>query len=155
MGTLEQRVQRLQDITDIRRLKIEYAQQCDDNYNPDGLTALFTDDAVWEGTGLGRYEGKQAIHGFWTDASGRFTFALHYMVGDAIDIAPSGVEATGHWYLWEPATIDGRAMFVAATYDDVYKKVDGRWLFHRVQAHSHFLAPYESGWVKVPFAELD
>lgn len=154
MAAIDERVQRLEDIAAIRRLKIEYAQHCDNNYDPDALTALFTDDAIWEGKGLGRFDGKQAIHDFWVNAGKSFTFALHYMCGDTITVAPSGTEATGHWYIWEPATINGRATFVAAVYDDVYKKVNGRWLFHRVTSHIAFITPYESGWVKEPFLPL-
>jgi hypothetical protein len=40
MPTLEERVQRLEDIEDIRRLKIRYAELCDAHYDdPDGLAA--------------------------------------------------------------------------------------------------------------------
>jgi SnoaL-like domain len=46
MSTLEERVQRLEDIEDIRRLKIRYAQFCDAQYDPDGIASCFTDDAV-------------------------------------------------------------------------------------------------------------
>jgi SnoaL-like domain len=62
MPTLEERVQRLEDIEDIRRLKIRYAGLCDAQYDLDGLASLFTDDAVWDGgSDFGVYQGKQAI----------------------------------------------------------------------------------------------
>ena len=47
----------------IRNLKALYAASCDDNYNPDGIAALFTEDAVWESQGLGRFDGE------WTFSS--------------------------------------------------------------------------------------
>jgi hypothetical protein len=150
MPTLEERVQRLEDLEDIRRLKIRYAGLCDAHYDdPDGLAALFTDDAVWDGgSDFGVYHGKQAIRAFFAGLSNQLTFALHYMVGHAIDIAPSGHEASGTWYLFEPGTLNGRAVWIAATYHDRYRKVGGQWLFSQMQVNVAFVTPYETGWVQ-------
>ena len=149
MPTLEERVQRLEDIEDIRRLKIRYAQFCDTQYDPDGIASCFTDDAVWDGgSEFGVHQGKQAIHAFFAGASKQITFALHYMIGHAIDIAPSGNEASGTWYLFVPATMNGRAVWMAATYNDRFRKVDGQWLFSQVKVNMAFITPYETGWVQ-------
>ncbi len=155
MADLEERVQRLEAIEGIRRLKIRYAQLCDANYDPPGLTALFTEDAVWDGGDLGRYEGHDQIRGFWEAASKSFTFALHYMIGHTIDVDPPFTSGTGHWYIWEPATVNGRAVFLGATYDDVYQKVGDDWRFKQVNANLHFFTPYEDGWVKTPMMPMD
>ena len=64
LAQIEQRVQVLEDVNAIRHLKARYAASCDDQYNPDGLAALFTEDAVWESQGLGRFEGREAIRAF-------------------------------------------------------------------------------------------
>ena len=48
-SNLEARVQRLIDIEDIKQLKARYAAYCDDDYNADGLAALFR-----RGCGVGR-----------------------------------------------------------------------------------------------------
>ena len=151
MASIEQEVQRLKDIEEIRALKTRYAELCDDNYNPDGLAALFTEDAIWHGPPMGTFHGPKEIREFFAGVSAHLTFALHMTMCHRIEIGPSGTDAIGHWYTWTPATMDGRAVFIAATYDDEYKKVNGAWLFHRVNAHIHFLTPYEAGWVKEPF----
>ena len=152
MATLEERIQRLEDIKEIQALKIAYARAADDRYNADRLAALFTEDAVWDGgEKFGMHRGRQAIHDFFAPISETFTFALHYYMGPTIDIAPSGVAATGHWYMWFPATISERAIFGAATYDEQYRKVDGRWYFSHLKLTLHFFTPYESGWVKERF----
>src|SRR5713101_1964785 len=65
LAQLEQRVQALEDVNAIRHLKARYAASCDDQYNPDGIAALFTEDAVWESQGLGRFEGRGAIRAFF------------------------------------------------------------------------------------------
>ena len=59
--SLEERIQRLEDIEAIKQLKAEYCAYCDDGYNPDGIANLYTEDAVWDGGPFGRYEGRDAI----------------------------------------------------------------------------------------------
>lgn len=148
MATLEERVQRLEDIEEIRRLKIRYAQLCDANYDPDGIAALFTEDAVFEGGALGDYKGREAIRQFMAGVSKQITFAVHFMIGHMIDIAPSGKEATGSWYLLDAVTVKGRADWIAVTYDERYRKVDGRWLFSYVKVNFAFWTHFDTGWVK-------
>src|SRR5260221_6833983 len=59
---LEQRIARLEAIEEIKQLKAQYAQVCDDGYKPEGMVPLFTEDAVWADSsgGLGRHEGREA-----------------------------------------------------------------------------------------------
>jgi len=97
LAQLEQRVQALEDVNAIRHLKARYAAYCDDQYNPDGLAALFTEDAVWESQGLGRCEGREAIREFFRGASQLFTFAIHYSLNGQIDV--QGDTARAQWYL--------------------------------------------------------
>jgi ketosteroid isomerase-like protein len=157
MATLEQRLQRLEDIAAIQRLKHAYGRFIDagisrrEPFPQDALMAQFTDDAIWEANYHGRFEGKPAIREFFAPIPEAVTFSLHYLLGSTIDIAPSGVEATGHWYTFETLTVGGRAAWLAATYDDRYVKENGRWLFRHVTAKIFFFTPYESGWVKEPF----
>ena len=95
LAQLEQRVQALEDVNAIRHLKARYAAYCDDQYNPDGLAALFTEDAVWESQGLGRFEGRDAIREFFRGASQLFTFAIHYSLNGQIDVQGDTARAIG------------------------------------------------------------
>src|SRR5215813_11110473 len=56
---MERRLQALEDAEAIRNLKSRYAALCDDNYDADGIAALFAEDATWESPGLGRFEGRR------------------------------------------------------------------------------------------------
>jgi ketosteroid isomerase-like protein len=67
----------LEDAEAIRNLKARYAALCDNQYDADGIAMLFTEDALWESPGLGRFEGREAIRGFFRGASGIFSFAIH------------------------------------------------------------------------------
>jgi len=62
---MERRLQALEDAEAIRNLKSRYAALCDDNYDADGIAALFAEDATWESPSLGRFEGRDAIRNFF------------------------------------------------------------------------------------------
>ena len=150
MESLEARVQRLEDIEEIRRLKIQYAMYCDDHYNPPGIASLFVENAVWDGGRVGRYVGRQAIHDFFATQDAAISFALHYTLGHQITIDPSGKTATGTWYIFMLATAKGQAFWLAGTYADEYVKVEGKWYFQNVNVQIRFMTPYEQSWVKKP-----
>ena len=97
---LAQRLQVLEDIEAIKRLKARYCAFCDDGYNPDGIAGLFVEDGVWDGgKTFGTCEGQAAIRKFFTGAPKQLPFALHYVMNPRIEV--HGDTATGHWYLFQ------------------------------------------------------
>jgi len=150
---LGKKLQVLEDIEAIKKLKARYAQACDDNYNPEVLEKMFTEDAVWDGgEGFGVHRGRKAIKEFFAGVSKSLTFAIHYAI--APDITVEGDKAYGKWYLFMTGTQDGtKAFWAGGFYEDEYAKVGGKWLFSRVKANILFLTPYEEGWVKKPFMD--
>jgi SnoaL-like domain len=72
LARLERRLQALEDAEAIRNLKARYAALCDAQYDADGIAMLFTEDALWESPGLGRFEGREAIRGFFPGGVGDF-----------------------------------------------------------------------------------
>ena len=148
---LEARVQLLEAIEAIRRLKIAYARVADDGYPGDRMAVFFTEDAVWDGgEAFGVHHGRAAIKELFDGVSSQISFALHYMIGHTIDVNLAAGTATGHWYLWAPMIINNKATLGAITYDDQYRKVGNDWLASRMTLNTHFVTPYEDGWVKTP-----
>lgn len=149
---LEQRVRALEDVHAIQNLKARYAAYCDDNYNPDGIAALFTEDAVWESQGLGRFEGREAIRAFFRGASHIFPFAIHYSLNAQIEV--HGDTARAQWYLFMPCTLGegNRAMWRASIDHEEYVRVDGEWKFKRKRSAPVFHTPFEEGWARTRFA---
>ena len=149
---LERRLRVLEDIETIKKLKARYCAYCDNNYDADGIAALFTEDAVWDGGNFGRYEGREAIRTFFRGAPRIFPFAIHQVMNPIIEV--EGEQAKGQWYLFQPATLaeGNQAVWLAARYEEEYVKVESEWKFKRLKVFPSFLTPYDQGWVKKRFA---
>jgi len=155
---LERRIAKLEAIEDIRRLKARYAQVCDNGYDPDQMAALFTRDALFDsGPMFGVYQGRQAIHDFFDRARHSVIWAIHFVIAPSIVVNDDLETATGTWYLWELATMRtgdrDEAVWMAATYDDRYRKEDGVWRFDEVHIKWQTITPFSEGWVRRKFLE--
>jgi SnoaL-like domain len=150
----ERRIQRLEDIENIRRLKALYATYFDEALNggaefpPRILLDQFTLDAVWESSSFGRFTGRDGIRGFLEDYRSRVSFCLHYILGHAIDIDEDRNAAKGRWITWEPMTLDGIAVLLAGHYTDEFQRSGEQWLFKSVRLDVAFLVPYDRGWAE-------
>jgi hypothetical protein len=150
----EQRVALLEDIEDIRRLKGSFAMHFDDALNggrpfPTApVLALFIEDAVWSSTPFGKYEGRDAIRGFFENFARRVSFCLQYMMNPVIDVVDDRLTATGRWHVWQPMTLDGEAYILAGHYHDEYVRQDGQWLFKNVGLDVLYLTPWLRGWAR-------
>lgn len=153
---IETRIGRLEDVEHIRSLKAHYCDLCDEGYDADALIELFTADAVWDGGELGRFDGRDAIHRFFSNMPRAMSFAIHHITNAAVRIGEDGNTATGRWYLLQAATTtrDSQAVWLAGRYDDELVREQDRWLFRQVKLQPRFLTPFEKGWAEVPFADL-
>lgn len=144
---LAARIQRLEDVEAIKRLKARYCLYVDTG-EPDKVADLFTADAVWDGGVVGRYEGREAIRAFMRDLPKFLSFALHHVMNPLIEV--DGDQASGHWYLIEPCTLakTDQAVWGTATYQDRYRREDGAWRFAAVTLRPEFWTPYDQGWAR-------
>lgn len=120
------------------------------------MAPLFTADAVWDGgERFGRYEGIEAIKGFFAGVSSQIVWALHYMIGPVIEVADDLETATGSWYLWQPCTVVGKdgpqAVWLTGRYRDRYRREPDGWKFAEVSLDVQTVSPLEEGWVRRPF----
>ena len=157
LAALAARVAALEAAEAIRALKARYAELVDARYTKAGprppeelavladqISALFTEDAVWDaGSGLGVCQGRSAIRERMRAPT--LLFSRHYFVNPAIEVR--GDRAQARWELLAPCTLrDGRAAWMAGVEDDVYAREGEQWLHREMKLTVHFLAPHDRGW---------
>ena len=147
--SIERRLEVLEDIEAIKKLKARYALCCDTGYDADKIAELFVENGVWDGgKNFGKYTGKEAIRKFFKDVPQIISFAVHNVINPIIEV--KGSKATGIWNLFQTCTfVEGnRAIWGSARYDEEYVKVNGQWKFKKLRLTSNFWTPFEEGWVK-------
>lgn len=151
LEALVQRVGRLEAIEEIRKLKLQYATLCDEGYPGDKIAALYTEDAVFDGGPFGRYEGREAISGFYTATGERMLWAIHFMTNDVIDVADDLQTATGVWYLPNAISLKGeddqvRPIWLFGIERDEYRCVQGTWRFTKTTFEMGAAFDSRVGW---------
>ena len=158
---LEDRIQVLEDLEAIKKLKAKYGHLCDARYDLQTMTMkkeaeveviarhianLFSEEGVWDGgEKLGVARGREKIYQRFKESA--FKFAVHYFVMP--DITIEGNKARARWYLLQAATLkDNTAVWMSGTEDDDYVKVNGQWLQTYMKVTIFFLTPYDQGWAK-------
>ena len=153
MSDLERRVETLESVEAIKRLKHQYCAYCDDGYDADGIAAQFVEDGIWDGgDDFGRYEGREAIHAHFNRVSSQIVFAGHLVMNERLDVDLDSDSARGRWWIIMPATIvmEGvkTAVWLLGEYDDRYVRRDGTWMFESLTVDIHFIKPHKDGWVE-------
>jgi len=120
LDELTRRVTRLEDIEAIKQLKARYCTICDDDHNPERITSVFTEDAIWEGRGIGKAQGHAAIRELFKGFQRTISYSQHMVMNPIIDV--DGDRATGVWYFFGTFTMrDGnQAKWQAARYREDY-----------------------------------
>lgn len=147
MSDLAERIQRLEDLEAIRRLKATYCDICDDDHNPDRIVTIFTDDGIWEGEGIGTATGHAEIRSLFEGFRAAISFSQHMVMNPIIDV--DGDEASGRWYFFGAFTMrrNNRAVWQACRYHEAYRRTSDGWKIARLTiADPKMAAPYDKGW---------
>ena len=100
---LTKRIDRLESIEAIKKLKHLYMNYCDLGYPPDKLGPLFADNAVWTSRDFGHHNGRPAIEAFFHGISAQIVFAAHLAMNSIIDVdSDCGI---GKWRILMPCTM--------------------------------------------------
>ncbi len=151
IAALEQRAERLRDISAIERLQRAYAYYVD-RADWDAVVDLMTDDATAEHGGHGVYVGKDSIRDLLYALGGGEAglepgeLNDHIHMQPVIDVAADGETAEGRW---RQLALLGRyeeyARWQAGAYENEYRKEDGRWKISRIRWAEAFTVPFDEG----------
>lgn len=137
---LLKRLQRLEDQEAIRAVIAAYADAVDHNGDQKLLKACFTEDAVWQCKGIGKWSGRAAVvKGLHHTCTVQIPWALHYMTQPVVKVAANGRTAKAHYYLWELAKFRPKpkaapeSTWIGGWYDSTFRKEnDGEWRFSKI-----------------------
>lgn len=145
----------------IRACLTRYMALCDDldaGFDLDPLMDLFTQDAVWEGTGryaatFGRRQGCddiRAMFATYTRPPAHFRLNVHFLTSEDIAVVETGpgAEADGRWVMLQTSTFaDGRSQLSAAKLTVRFRReADGTWRIAHFQTRRQFSRPVADPW---------
>ena len=160
--TVEERIQILEDIESIKKLKASYCYWADagiagDGSKMDALVAHFTDDEPWADFGpFGLHKGKEAVSAFFKDVVvSTLSYSAHMVCNPIIEV--EGSRATGRWYVDVPCTLRGadRAVWLQARYEEEYVKEGGEWKWKSITTRFDFITPFNEGWARTPMVAME
>lgn len=153
MTDLETRIARLEAKDDIRALKMRYARWCDRGWPPGDIDDVFVADGSWDGGDLfGRYVGKDEMLQAFGEFAKAVTWSLHYIGSGDITLADDLRSAESTWYIWQPLTMNGRALWHIGHYRDQHVQTPDGWRIKELVLHVEAFTPIERGWIEERFA---
>lgn len=158
---LEQRIARLEDMEEIKKLKYTYAKILDEGYDPLKVASLFVEDGLWSISGVGgTARGRENIKAHSEKLGNDVIWGQHNMFSPIIEISEDGLSAKGEFYLLclltmkAPESKEGKGAYVlAGKYRDKFVKIDGKWYFDELVGHIEQASPWSKGWVEQSFTK--
>ena len=144
----EERLRRLEDIEEIKRLKVRYFEACDGGFGgirshiPEEIADTFTADGEWDGGPHGKRAGRQAIREHYEAVPQCFAYTM--LSEPVIDVV--GDRATGRWNLLVYRSRDGVWRLTGGTHHDEYARTSEGWLIARTRFVSAVELVSETPW---------
>jgi len=158
--TIEERLATVEATLEIMRLKATYAECADGKYTEDHekkptaerdavarqQVACFTEDGEFHAGAFGSVKGHAAL--FENFRAKPFLFAMHVFTNPLLDIDAAAGTGKGRWlhHLFVTEDETGRAMHGMGYTFDEYRRVNGVWLFSRVETRLKFYVPFTDAW---------
>lgn len=154
--SVEQRILRLEDIENIRKLRNSYSYFSNVDGTPERVRK-FADNFVADGTldvGFGLMDGREAIFEGVGQASAFWDRFAHLTMNGTVDV--DGDEGTGQWTGLYPFTVkdDDQLSWGLAYYHDRYMRTPDGWKFKSINVHAIF---FDKKWHDIlpMYAELN
>ena len=153
--TLEDKLQTLEDIEEIKKLQRIYGYYLEHWMVPEML-ALFSDspDVALEWP-QGTYVGQEGVKryfkgdGTWNEPNNPELLHQLMQLSPVIDVDPDGKTAKGRWYSWGAVAVPNengvRQFIMAGIYEAEYVKENGKWKILKLQYNLTLAAPPDQG----------
>lgn len=141
--TLEERVQRLEDIEEIRQLRMRYHVNTNDGHF-DRMWELFTEDAYVDFGYISRARGREAINDLFLRIPRNLPLVKQFIHNHLVEV--NGDEATGISYLDARYAQEGDSVMVAARFDEIYVRTPNGWRIKQMLLELYFSVPITVGW---------
>ena len=141
--TLEQRIRRLEDIEEIRRLRMQYHINTNDGHF-DRMWELFTEDAYVDFGYISRARGREDIKALFLRIPRNLPLVKQFIHNHMVDV--DGDQATGISYLDARYAQDGDSVMVAARFDEIYVRTEEGWRIKQMLLDLYFSVPITIGW---------
>ena len=153
LASLAQRVQRLQDETEVQNLQHSYGYYLDRKLWDD-VADLFADDGSWEvgrqGVYVGRARIRAALEGFHGAPALRHGELFdHIMLAPVVTIAADGATASARSSQLSQIGLNGEfARWELGTYENEFVKQGGVWKLTAVRYFPRLSTDYDLGWAR-------
>jgi ketosteroid isomerase-like protein len=131
-ATLAARLQRLEDIEEIRTLLLDYGRLLDSR-DLAGYSKLFAKDGEWVG-GFGSAKGPEGILAFMQKNMGtgpNRSNSFHILSNFEIEVKGDSATAWSRWTFVLPGADGKPVISQAGRYDDILVRENGHWKFKR------------------------
>ena len=139
----------------ITGLMVSYMAATDAEHDKGAKVArLFTEDGRWQSVGPhGNPDwaavGRPALVTKFDRNVDRMPFSAHFVTNPAVQL--DGDTARGQFMYFQACTYRGdQPLWIAGSYDNDFRRVDGQWLISHMRVHNFFTTPFDKGWVAVP-----
>lgn len=138
-ASLEERVQRIEDLAEITKLTSSYAHFVNRGWNdvkvdPAGLATVFTEDITWAAPAFKMSaSGRDAVIAMLANPEGSPDIALHSFTNPILEV--TGDTATGNWLIWVAQKVGDENNELFQSEDLVYQRVDGQWRIKSIDLH--------------------
>lgn len=143
LAELRARVRTLEDIEEIRRLRMLYHHYINTgafHRVPD----LYSDDAEFVMGDVARGRGRTEIAAIFAGVGRSMDLIQQYMCNHIVDVA--GDQASGVAYLEARYARDGDSIMSAIRYDEEYRRTPAGWKIVKTLIEIFFAVPMSIGW---------
>jgi len=143
MASIEARTQRLEDIEEIRRLRMRYHYFINEQ-KWDQFTTIFTEDALVDFGFVSQARGSEEIRELFLRIPRNLPLVKQFIHNHMVDV--DGDQATGLSYLDARYAQDGESVMVAAKFEEKYRRTPAGWKISEMVLELYFSAPLSKGW---------